>query len=121
MGLITAVAIGNLTRVDADFFAVNGNLATSLFIRDAHAAGKDVYVWPIYDDVEVARMIGRGADGIITNDPAAARRVRNLIDELSPVERLMVDVALWMGIVPEAPEEQTNDLEGEVDAGPGAS
>ena len=118
LGLITAVAIGNLTRVDADFLAVNGGLATALFIRDANAAGKDVYVWPIYDRIEVARMVGRGADGIITNDPAVARRVLDTLAELSPVERLLVDVTLWMGIIPEAPEEETNDLEGAVtDAG----
>lgn len=118
LGLITAVAIGNLTTVDADFLAVNGTLATALFIRDAHAADKDVYVWPIYDRIEKARMIGRGADGLITYDPALGRRLLARLEEMSPVERLMVDVALWMGMVPEEEPEETNDLEGEIDLGP---
>jgi len=117
LGLITAIAIGNLTTVDADFLAVNGNLATALFIRDAHAADKDVYVWPIYDRIEKVRMIGRGADGLITYDPALGRRVLARLEEMSPVERLMVDVALWMGIVPEEEPEETNDLQGEIDLG----
>jgi len=117
LGLITAVAIGNLTTVDADFLAVNGSLATALFIRDAHAVGKDVYVWPIYDRIEKARIIGRGADGLITYDPALGRRILAQLEEMSPVERLMVDVALWMGLVPEEEQEETNDLEGETDLG----
>jgi glycerophosphoryl diester phosphodiesterase len=111
LGLITAVAIGNLTTVDADFLAINGGLATPLFLRSAHAAGKDAYVWPIYDAVEKARMTGRGADGLITNDPALGRHVLAQLSELSPAERLLVDVALWMGIVPEAPLPETNDLD----------
>lgn len=117
LGLITAVAIGNLTTVDADFLAVNGNLATPLFIRDAHAAGKDVYVWPIYERIEKVRMISRGADGLITYDPALGRRTLSTLGEMSPVERLMVDVALWMGLVPEEESEETNDLAGEIDLG----
>ena len=33
-----------LTKVDADFLAVNTGIATATFVRRAHAAGKDVYV-----------------------------------------------------------------------------
>jgi glycerophosphoryl diester phosphodiesterase len=117
LGLITAVAIGNLTTVDADFLAVNGNLATALFIRQAHVAGIDVYVWPIYERLEKARMISRGADGLITYDPALGRRLLAQLEEMTPVERLMLDVALLMGVVPEEEPLETNDLEGEIDLG----
>ena len=117
LGLITAVAIGNLTTADADFFAVSGNLATALFVREAHAAGKDVYVWPIDERIEKARMISRGADGLITYDPALGRRILARLAEMAPVERLMVDVALWMGLIPEEAPEVTNDLAGEIDLG----
>jgi glycerophosphoryl diester phosphodiesterase len=118
LGLITAVAIGNLTTVDADFLAVNGNLATALFIREAHVAGMDVYVWPIYERIEKARMISRGADGLITYDPALGRRILAQLEDMTPVERLMINVALLMGIVPEEEPRETNDLAGEVDLGP---
>jgi glycerophosphoryl diester phosphodiesterase len=117
VGLITAVAVGNLTTVDADFLAVNRNLATPLFIRDAHAAGKDVYVWPVYDRVEKARMISRGADGLITNAPAAGREMVTALMEMTRPERLAVDVALWIGMIPQTPMVQTNDLAGVTLAG----
>ena len=117
LGLITAVAIGNLTTADADFFAVNGNLATPLFIGEVHAAGKEVYVWPIYERIEKARMISRGADGLITYDPALGSRLLAALGEMSSVERLTIDVALWMGMIPAEEPEVTNDLEGEIDLG----
>ena len=63
VGLITAIAIGNLAAVDVDFFAVNEIVATPAFIRAAHTADREVYVWPIYDTVQKARTISLGADG----------------------------------------------------------
>jgi glycerophosphoryl diester phosphodiesterase len=117
VGLITAVAMGNLTTVDADFLAVHGNIATPLFIRDAHAAGMDVYVWPVYDRVEKVRMITRGADGLITNAPALGREMVTVLTEMTQVERLTVDIALWIGVLPEAPPTRTNDLQGAMPLG----
>ncbi len=113
LGLIVAVAIGDLNTLDADFLAVNVNLATPLFLRSATAAGRDVYVWPIYEELEKARMIGRGADGLITNDPAAGRRVLAALAEMEPLERLLLDAALWMGIVPRARSRPAGDADDE--------
>ncbi len=118
VGLLTATAVGDLTRLDADFLAVNAGLATGSFVRGTHRRGKHAYVWTINDRVEMARFIGRGVDGIITDEPAMLREVATTMTGLEPVERLLVELALRMGIVPAGPEAATDDLEGETDTGP---
>lgn len=103
-GLLTAVKIGRLSTVDADFLAVQHKLATPMFLTTAHAAGKDVYVWTINDVAGMARMIGRGVDGIITDDPALARAALRRWSELSEIEHAVVRLMLWFGITPPPPD-----------------
>jgi glycerophosphoryl diester phosphodiesterase len=43
------------------------------FIAKCHAVGLRVDFWTIDDPAEAQRLLGLGADGIITNDPAALR------------------------------------------------
>jgi glycerophosphoryl diester phosphodiesterase len=97
LGLLTAVAIGDLTRLDADFLAVNTGLATRALVHDAHAAGKEVFVWTVNDPVTAYAMISRGVDGIITDDPAMGIRVREAYNGLDGLQRLLVGVALMIG------------------------
>ena len=47
-------------------------------MRKAHAAGKGVHVWTVNEPEVMLRMIERGVDNIITDDPALLARV---IDE----------------------------------------
>lgn len=97
-GLLTAVAAGDLTRAKVDFLAVNTSLATPAFIQSAHRSGKDVYVWTVNDADTMSAMISRGVDNLITDDPALARRVLTERAELSPVERLSVELAYFLGL-----------------------
>jgi glycerophosphoryl diester phosphodiesterase len=45
------------------------------FIAKCHSLGLRIDFWVIDDPAEAARLIGLGADGIMTNDPAAIRPV----------------------------------------------
>jgi glycerophosphoryl diester phosphodiesterase len=73
VGFLSAAAIGNLTRIDADFLAVNSGLATRSLIRAAHRRGQEVHVWTINDPAAMSALIGRGVDNLITDFPAVAR------------------------------------------------
>jgi glycerophosphoryl diester phosphodiesterase len=100
VGLLAAVAIGDATRFEADFLAVNVKLARPDFIHAAHRRGKQVHVWTVNDAVTMSAMLSRGADNLITDDPALARSVLEQRRRLSPVERLFIAVA---GVVAPAP------------------
>jgi len=97
IGLLSATAIGDLTRLDADFLAVATGMASGGFIRRAHKAGKQVFVWTVNDPVSMSRMMSLGVDGIITDEPEMARQVLADRAELSSVERLLIHTALLFG------------------------
>jgi glycerophosphoryl diester phosphodiesterase len=90
VGFLSAAAVGNLAKINADFLAVSTRLATAGFIRSAHRAGKEVHVWTVNDRLGMSKMMGRGVDVIITDEPALARSVLKERAELTPVERLLV-------------------------------
>ena len=97
-GLLTAVAIGDLTQVEADFLAVNANIATRSFIYSSHKRDKQVLVWTVNDPISMSSMIGRGADGLITDKPGLARQVLEDRAKLSSVERLLIELAGLLGV-----------------------
>jgi glycerophosphoryl diester phosphodiesterase len=97
VGLLSATAIGDLTRLDTDFLAVATGLASSGFIRRAHEAGKRVFVWTINDPVSMSRMMSLGVDGIITDEPAMARQVMAERAKMSTAERLLLHTTLFFG------------------------
>ena len=96
-GLLAATAVGDLTRLDMDFLAVNANMANTAFIRRAHAADKQVFVWTINDALSLSRWMSAGVDGVITDEPALARDILRQRAELSTPERLLLSAALFFG------------------------
>jgi glycerophosphoryl diester phosphodiesterase len=74
-GHIVTAAVGNVVRTEADFLSLNSARATPSLVRRAHAAGKQVHVWTVNKPEVMLRMIERGVDNIITDDPALLARV----------------------------------------------
>ncbi len=106
VGLLTATAVGDLTRLDADFLAVNSSLATRGFVRRAQDRGKDVWVWTVNDPVQMFRMMNLGVDGIITDQPGLAREVLERRRGLNSLERLLIGLAYHFGAsAPDPPPE----------------
>jgi glycerophosphoryl diester phosphodiesterase len=94
VGLLSAKAIGDLSRLDVDFLAVNQGMATAQFVSHAQAVGKPVFAWTINDPATLARVVGAGVTGVITDEP---EMVRELIEEradMGPVELLLLRTAL---------------------------
>ncbi len=100
VGLLTAVAAGDLTRAKADFLAVNSKLATRGFVQTAHRRNKTVSAWTVNDAYAMSAMISRGVDNLITDYPALARQVLEERQQMSPLERLMVEMAFYLGSKP---------------------
>jgi len=106
VGLLSAQAIGDLTRIDANFLAVSTRLANSSFIRSAQTAGKQVYAWTVNDALTMSHMMSLGIDGVITDEPRLGRQVLATRAGLSSVERLLLQMAFLFGQdVPFIPEQ----------------
>jgi glycerophosphoryl diester phosphodiesterase len=103
-GLVAAKAIGQPSRLPFDFLAVESRMATRSFIRAAHAAHKPVYVWTVNDPQRMTRMIGLGADGLITDRPGLAREVLARYAELTQAERLLLFAMTEFGVREEISE-----------------
>lgn len=59
------------------YYALHPNIkdVDAGLIARAHASGKRVNIWTVNEPDDIKRLIGWGADGIITDDPALANRV----------------------------------------------
>ena len=98
-GLLNAVAIGDLTRLDVNFLALTAKTTTVPMIRRTHRRGMKTYPWTINDPVQMWVMMSRGADGIITDRVALANRVKELRAEVTPVGRLIIWIAGEVGLL----------------------
>ncbi len=96
-GLLVAKAVGDLTQLDADFLAVEARMATGPFVRRAHRAGQDVYVWTLNDPAWMLAAMSHGADGVITDKPDLARKVVARRDGLSDAQRLLLGLLIRLG------------------------
>jgi len=103
VGLLASVAIGDITRLEADFFAINASFANRAFIKQMHRRNLKVMVWTVNDPISMSAMISKGVDGIITDKPGLASTVRKERLELGMHERIMIQLASFIGKKPDRP------------------
>ena len=106
-GLIVTAAAGDVAKTDADFVSLNAARATLMLVRRAHRSGKEVHVWTVNTPEAMLRMIERGVDNIITDDPALLSRLIRRRAELSHGELL----ALRLRILFDRPPREVEDPE----------
>jgi glycerophosphoryl diester phosphodiesterase len=97
-GVLVAKALGDLTSLGADFLAVEKKLANRSFIRRAHRAGQEVYVWTVDDPAQMLAAMSRGVDGLITNQPDLARIVVERRAAMSDAQRVLVALLVRLGV-----------------------
>jgi glycerophosphoryl diester phosphodiesterase len=96
-GILVATARGDLTSLGADFLAVEARMATPRFVRRAHRAGQDVYVWTVNDPAWMLAAMSRGVDGLITDRPDLAREVVGRRAAMSDGQRFLVAAMIRLG------------------------
>jgi glycerophosphoryl diester phosphodiesterase len=98
VGLLATATVGDLPALEADFLAVNMAAASLRLVRDARAAGKEVYVWTVNDPLSMSRMASLGVSGLITDEPALARQVLEQRAGLGAAERLVLAMGSRLGL-----------------------
>ena len=77
-GYIMTMTYGGVQGMEAaDFFSVKHTYVDDKFVKQAHALGKEVYVWTVNYKGDAKRMLDMGVDNIITDDPIMVRKVQN--------------------------------------------
>lgn len=106
VGVLSAKVIGDLTTLRADFVAVEARMATRPFVRRAHQAQEDVFVWTVDDPAWMLTMMSQGVDGLITNRPGLAREVISRRSQMSQTQRILLALLVHMGASTDALEKE---------------
>jgi glycerophosphoryl diester phosphodiesterase len=69
-------------------------------LRDAHRLGREIHVWTVNDARQMARLIKRGVDNILTDDPDLLIRVRSEWASLTGTQQLLLSSRLLLGLDP---------------------
>ena len=102
-GFIVLQAIGNLSRMEADFLSISAASATPRMVRAVHNRGMKIHVWTVNDLNSALSMIEMGVDNIITDEPAQIRALLEAWLALSDSEKIVLMLRnLIVGI--ESPE-----------------
>jgi glycerophosphoryl diester phosphodiesterase len=62
----------------------------------------------VNDPVNMSRMMSRGVDGVITDEPALAKTVIAERAGLGSIERLLLEVSYWLGMSVQEPPPNTD-------------
>ncbi|WP_455372579.1 glycerophosphodiester phosphodiesterase family protein [Limibacillus halophilus] len=97
-GVLAATAVGDLTRLEGDFIAINAGQAGRGLASAARKAGKELYLWTVNDPLQMSAAFSMGVSGIITDEPALAREVLAVRAGLSLPERFLLLLAERLGL-----------------------
>jgi glycerophosphoryl diester phosphodiesterase len=97
IGYIVSARIGDITRLDVDFLSLRHSLITPALVRAAGRRHLKLHAWTINDPGLAVRMIDRGVDNLITDEPTMALRVVAWRAGLSDVELVLLRFRDWLG------------------------
>jgi glycerophosphoryl diester phosphodiesterase len=99
-GLIVAFALGDVSRLEVEALSVRADWLSDELLYAAHRHGQEVHVWTVNEAGPMARLIKRGADNIITDDPDLGIRVRDEWASVTGTEQLLLASRLLLGLEP---------------------
>ncbi|TVR55530.1 MAG: hypothetical protein EA426_15115 [Spirochaetaceae bacterium] len=90
LGFLSTAAIGEIGRVPVEFIAAAHQSVNRAFVRSLRRHGRELHAWTVNDPQLMIDLIETGVDGLITDAPATAVRIRDELAELTPAERLLL-------------------------------
>ncbi len=72
IGRILYFAFGDLSAQDVDFYTIEQVMLTKPFVKRAHAAGREVWVWTVNSRRDMKEVLKFEIDGMITDNPETA-------------------------------------------------
>ncbi|MGG6312792.1 glycerophosphoryl diester phosphodiesterase membrane domain-containing protein [Paenibacillus macerans] len=73
IGRILYFALGDLSKLDVDFFTIGQVMLTDQFVNRAHADGREVWVWTVNARRDMKEVLKFRIDGMITDYPETAQ------------------------------------------------
>ncbi|MFO7846644.1 MAG: glycerophosphodiester phosphodiesterase family protein [Balneolaceae bacterium] len=113
-GYISAISIGNLTRLPVGYIAVQHQQISGELINRARDQGIKIYAWTTNSSGQIASMINMGVDGIITDYPARAAFIADEMSEMTIAERLILSITGWQSSVEENPDKRHSRGESDI-------
>lgn len=92
-GYITYVAIGDVEKLNLDFYSVEETNINADFVERAHKANREVHAWTINNEDDIQKMIDLNVDNIITdNDEVAISMVKDSLSFNDEVSKFLDEV-----------------------------
>jgi glycerophosphoryl diester phosphodiesterase len=96
IGYLFSVNARHPKRLEVDFLSAQLERVNGPFINAAHRRKQTVHVWTVDKPADMERLIDLGVDNLITNQPETALRMVREHAELSPPERALKLVRVWL-------------------------
>jgi len=68
IGYIILIVIGDLSKLEVDFYSIEETYVTETMVADAHKLGREVHIWTINSEEGMDYAIELGVDNIITDN-----------------------------------------------------
>ncbi|RIX60355.1 glycerophosphodiester phosphodiesterase [Paenibacillus nanensis] len=78
IGQILYFALGDLSKLDVDFYTIEKVMLTKTFVERAHADGREVWVWTVNSERNLKEVLKFQIDGIVTDYPVLAQSLVEL-------------------------------------------
>ena len=89
-GYLVSASVGDITKLNANFLSVSKGTFSPELLERARQRGMQVAVWTINDRESMFRLMVKGAELIVTDDPELAVEVAREYRQLSDLELLLI-------------------------------
>tara|TARA_R100001143_G_scaffold63387_1_gene70122 strand:- start:63263 stop:65173 length:1911 start_codon:yes stop_codon:yes gene_type:complete len=94
VGYVSATAVGDISRLPVHFLSVYHPNITDELVRNSRERGMAIYAWTVNDREDMIAVIEKRVNGIITDYPEITLPLIEEINQLSAVERILLQFGL---------------------------